>query len=723
MAISIKQKIVLAALIFYATFAWVQAAHAAGLTKPANNLGLVGYWSFNEGTSTVATDFSGNGNTGTLTGSTLPTWIEGRLGKGLGFDGSNAYVDLGAPSSISLADTITVSAWVKTSTLSLNDFRDIISSASSGTTANYQLELNRTAGRASVIWGNSVILTGDTSLTANTWTHIVMVRSGSTGDWTATLYINGINDGSVGSAVNPSGGASAQTTIGKFSQAATRYFSGSIDEVRIFSRALTATEVAALYNSGASKFGSSFALGQGALTNGLVGHWTMDGADTLTSITDRSGQGNNGYFVGGATSTAKVAGKLGQALQFGGSTKVTIADTDSLDPSTVTISAWVYSTGGDPSATSERIVDKANSGTINQGGYRLQAFNSSNCGGSAKWGMQWYNGSAQLLCGPTITSTTGVWTHITFTHDGTTGRMYANGALVDSLIAAYTTGNSFNLGLGNSNQVDRSLTGKMDDVRIYNRALSAEEIKQLYGLGGLKANASSQSLSAGTTLNTGLAGYWSFNGPDITDSAVVDRSGLANNGHFVGVATSSAKAAGKMGQGITLDGADDQVLVPDDASLDPGTSDFAISLWAKSSNMEGGDSLMLKTNGGGESSTYGFHYGTFGTRQPTMHMSSGAAFTQIQSASFLSLGEWNHIVITVDRDTMANTKVYINGVVTTTNVTNPTSNTGSISNSVPLSIGAESDGGFLWQGEMDEVRYYTRTLSEEEVKQLYLLGK
>ena len=139
--------------------------------------------------------------------------------------------------------------------------------------------------------------------------------------------------------------------------------------------------------------------------------------------------------------------------------------------------------------------------------------------------------------------------------------------------------------------------------------------------------------------------------------------------------------------------------------------------------MESGDALMLKTNGGGEHSAYGFHYGVFGTRQPTMHLSSGATFTQIQSASSLALGEWNHVVITVDRDDMSNTKVYVNGVVTTTNVTNPTSNTGSISNSVPVSIGAESDGGFLWQGEIDEVRYYMRTLSAEEVKQLYLMGR
>ena len=95
---------------------------------------------------------------------------------------------------------------------------------------------------------------------------------------------------------------------------------GAIDEVRVYNRALSATEIAKLYGSGAVKVGaSSVALQQGStLANGLVGHWTFDSPDTRTTITDRSGQGNNGYFIGGATSSAKTNGKLGQALRFDG---------------------------------------------------------------------------------------------------------------------------------------------------------------------------------------------------------------------------------------------------------------------------------------------------------------------------------------------------------------------------------------------------------------------
>ena len=60
-------------------------AHASVIQLQPNNLGLVAYWSFNEGTSTTATDFSGNGNTGTLNASALPTWVVGKHGNALNF--------------------------------------------------------------------------------------------------------------------------------------------------------------------------------------------------------------------------------------------------------------------------------------------------------------------------------------------------------------------------------------------------------------------------------------------------------------------------------------------------------------------------------------------------------------------------------------------------------------------------------------------------------------
>src|SRR3989338_9287108 len=73
-------------------------ANAGIIGKPPTNLGLVGYWSMNEGTGSYAGDASGNKNTGTLTGG--PTWVDGKRGKALSFDGSNDYVSVADANSL-----------------------------------------------------------------------------------------------------------------------------------------------------------------------------------------------------------------------------------------------------------------------------------------------------------------------------------------------------------------------------------------------------------------------------------------------------------------------------------------------------------------------------------------------------------------------------------------------------------------------------------------------
>src|SRR3989338_1067169 len=74
-----------------------------------SNIGLVGYWSFNEGTGSYAGDSSGNRNQGTLTNG--PTWVDGKRGKALNFDGVNDYV-IASSTSLNNLPAMTVSAWM-----------------------------------------------------------------------------------------------------------------------------------------------------------------------------------------------------------------------------------------------------------------------------------------------------------------------------------------------------------------------------------------------------------------------------------------------------------------------------------------------------------------------------------------------------------------------------------------------------------------------------------
>ena len=98
---------------------------------------------------------------------------------------------------------------------------------------------------------------------------------------------------------------------------------------------------ASLVNSLSSYRGSSNLTGP---NSGLVGWWTFDGADMKNNVTDKSGNGNNGYMVGfTSTSSAVVQGKMGQGLRFDGENDYTSLplNTSLNMTGNLTLSAWV----------------------------------------------------------------------------------------------------------------------------------------------------------------------------------------------------------------------------------------------------------------------------------------------------------------------------------------------------------------------------------------------
>ncbi|MBI5457877.1 hypothetical protein HY971_04105 [Candidatus Kaiserbacteria bacterium] len=341
------------------------------LTKPANNLGLVGYWSFDEGTSTKATDFSGRGNTGTLSGATLPSWVNGRRQAALSFDGTASYVSVGNASGA----VQTVSFWMKPNSVADQKIMDL----DGGT---HQVQIVSSKVTATGFSGAYVDGAASSTVTLDTSWHFVV-------------------------ATTSSAFAASAFDIGRVS---TGYFGGRVDDVRIYSRALSASEVAALYaggTGGAARANASSVTLQNGTTlgagNGLVGHWTFDGADTQSTITDRSGQNNHGYFNGGATSSAKTIGKLGQAFSFdGASTYVEAAHASSLDiTADITLSAWIKRV--QTSDVFDGILAKTN--------------------GSSLWDYDLY------ICGTGSTCATA--NAVTFESD-TTGKLQSTGTITDT---------------------------------------------------------------------------------------------------------------------------------------------------------------------------------------------------------------------------------------------------------------------------------------------------
>ncbi len=211
--------------------------------------GIVGYWHFDEGTGTVAYDASGRGNSGTLTNG--PTWQTGsncKAGKCLSFDGVNDYLSLGT----SLLNTPTagsVSMWVyPTQNGAVNGGNSWNNTTFLSKDNIYiglqQLELNKI--RYYYYSGSPNFYDSNTALTLNTWSLITVTWDSNS----SIININGVSDASSGSLTWAKVDSANTNTAFELGRYGGGYpYKGYIDEVRIYNRALSATEISDIYNS------------------------------------------------------------------------------------------------------------------------------------------------------------------------------------------------------------------------------------------------------------------------------------------------------------------------------------------------------------------------------------------------------------------------------------------------------------------------------------------
>ena len=199
--------------------------------------GLVAAYSFDEGAGTAFADASGNNNAGTVSGA---TWAAGRSGSALSFDGINDIATVPDSASLDVSAGMTLEAWVYLTARS--NWRTILMKERPGHLA-YGLyantNTNRPSGEISTAGGSSSDVRGTAQLPLTTWTHVALTHDGST----LRLLVNGVQvqtravSGATVVSANPLriGGNSIWN----------EYFSGRIDDVRIYNRAITATQIQA----------------------------------------------------------------------------------------------------------------------------------------------------------------------------------------------------------------------------------------------------------------------------------------------------------------------------------------------------------------------------------------------------------------------------------------------------------------------------------------------
>ncbi len=199
---------------------------------------------------------------------------------------------------------------------------------------------------------------------------------------------------------------------------------------------------------------------------GLVGAWSFDAVDAGT-ITDASGLANHGTVSG---ATASTAGRNGGALSFDGVNDwVTVADSPSLDLTTgMTLEGWVHPTAAGGWRT---VALKETPGFLAYGMYSNEDGN---------------RPSGHINVGGDIDTRGGVgsvpvntWSHLATTYDGTTLRFYVNGTLASSRAVSGPIATSTGpLRFGGNAVWTEWFAGRMDDVRVYDRALTAGEITE-----------------------------------------------------------------------------------------------------------------------------------------------------------------------------------------------------------------------------------------------------
>lgn len=667
---------------------------------PANPRSYAGY-------GTVIYDLSGNGKTSYFTnGAFYQNYQKGVVV----VDGNNDYISTPL---FNLTSPITVSAWVK------NVVDDSPVFSASGPEVSY--------GNNEVIHyfsGKSILIAGNPAagkyfqfpqLNLNQWSHLVMTRDASNN---MSVYLNG-----VGSTSNSQTYSNTlqMNQIGRYSAFTNVYnVRGSIGEVKIYNRSLSASEVLQNYNASKKRYLPE----ENYLTSNLVVN--LDFGDTRcypgtgNAAYDLSGLGHTASLVNGAAYSALYGGNI---LCDGVDDYIEVLTSPALDfgNRSFTVEYWYRKTewtNAFENIWGPNIWRAGNDAANNEWslGIGQGSFATSGIGESANFALQIQTFGIYGTGENRLVGNLNKFNQLVGIRKGSLVELYYNGSVLysatpgggfDSLMQVNNVSN--NIRISNSYLNSYFTKAHTGILRIYNKALSATEVNQNY-------RAMLPRFSDPALITDGLILNYDFGSAETYPGVGTNVQNLVGTG-LTGTLTNSPTYSINSGGSIFLDGTNDYIGVNNNSSLQP--TNLTLEIWFKLdvvlASQPTGFPLLLDKYSLSSLTGYRILFEKSADElQFTLFDSVQDNKVAITGAGSKLSTTWNCVQGTFDGNT---TKIYLNGVLQQT-----LTRTFSVSyNNEDLYLGtyyAVSDGFQHYiNAYMGNVRIYNRALSQSEISQ------
>lgn len=657
----------------------IGTASFASNINSATESNLIGWWRLNE-TSGNAADSSGNDLT--LTDASSTTYEFGKFANAADLESSSTdYLYVADNTAMSITTDVTISAWIKPESNTVSTLYNIAGKWD-GANESYLLSQYGDEIRMYIDSSSNYATTNAANLTTGNWYHVVGTYSASSR--TVTIFVNGAIFASTVTGTIP---ASIGDDAGRFhigaedsTTAASNYYDGIVDDVRLYSKWMSKSDVQKLYSYAPSPYA----------------YFDFNEKSGTTTVYDKSGNGITGTMNGSMTSSDWVQGKFGSALDFDGiddEIDIGLIDFDTNRP--FTISSWIYPTSFGENGTGN-VLTEAN-------GYLDFYISQSNNGLTLR---------AQDFSSASSNSDVidlNNWQYITVTYNGSgNANFYVNGVNVtnDNTVNMTDNTGTFRISYNAS-----SFEGKIDDYKIYNYARTPAQI-----IGDMNAGHP----TPGSPIGSALAHYKFDEGVDNTCSGGInDVCNWGNGGSSLDGAITGATwtTLAKYGKALSYDSVDDRVIIKNSALIQGG-SEGTICAWVYPNNTDSTEDYIYSEDITG--GTY-FHLRRNSSNQFSFGILDNSTWRWASAATSHSANQWYQVCGVFKQSTLE-ISLYVNGSLSAQNSSwNGTWNAGTITN---VLIGdATNTGTYGWGGYIDEVKIYNLALTASQVAVEYNSGK